>query len=39
MQRHGLTDREWVRIEPLLPLRARTGRPPKDYRTIVGALL
>ena len=39
MQRHGLTDREWVRIEPLLPPRVRAGRPPKDHRMIVDALL
>jgi transposase len=38
MQRHALTDREWTRLEPLLPKR-RTGRPPKDHRTILDALL
>jgi transposase len=38
-RRHGLTDREWTRLSPLLPLRARTGRPPKDHRTIIDALL
>jgi transposase len=37
--RHGLADREWVRLRPLLPSRARTGRPPKDRRMIIGALL
>jgi transposase len=39
MPRHGLTDAEWTRLRPLLPPRARTGRPPKDHRTIVDALL
>ena len=39
MARHGLSDREWVRLEPLLPRGARTGRPPKDYRIILDALL
>jgi transposase len=38
MQRHALTDREWTRLEPLLPKR-RTGRPPKNHRTILDALL
>jgi transposase len=38
MQRHELTDREWVRLEPLLGKR-RTGRPPKDHRIIVNGLL
>src|SRR5215217_9368669 len=39
MARHGLTDREWLRLAPLLPPRPRKGRPPKDHRTIVDALL
>jgi transposase len=39
MARHGLTDREWTRLRPLLPPRAHTGRPPKDHRAIVDALL
>jgi transposase len=39
MQRHALTDREWARLEPLLPRAARTGRPAKDHRTIINALL
>jgi transposase len=38
MSRHALSDREWTRLEPLLPKR-RTGRPPKDHRTIIDALL
>ena len=39
MRRHGLTDREWVRLEPLLPPKPSTGRPPKDHRLILDALL
>jgi transposase len=39
MRRHSLTDREWMQRATLLPPRARTGRPPKDHRTIVDALL
>jgi transposase len=33
-----MTNREWTRLEPLLP-KQRTGRPPKDHRIIVNALL
>ena len=39
MQRHGLTDREWTRLEPLLPPKSRKGRPQKDHRLILDALL
>jgi transposase len=39
MARHGLTDREWLRLAPLLPPRSRKGRPPKDHRLILDALL
>jgi transposase len=39
MYRHALSEREWSRLEPLLPPNSRTGRPPKDHRTIVDALL
>jgi transposase len=39
MPRHGLTAREWDRLQPLLPRRPRTGRPPREHRTIVDALL
>jgi transposase len=38
MQRHALSDREWACLEPLLPKRC-TGRPPKDHRIILDALL
>jgi transposase len=39
MNRRGLTDREWTRLRPLLPPRPRTGRPPKDHRVVLDALL
>jgi len=39
MQRHVLTDIEWVRLRSLLPSRSRTGRPPKDHQCILDALL
>jgi transposase len=39
MGRHGLTDREWTLLRPLLPPRARTGRPPRDHRLVLEALL
>ncbi len=39
MQRHGLSDGEWARLDPLLPPRSRKGRPPKDHRLVLDALL
>lgn len=40
MGRHGLTDEEWARIEPLLPrLRGRRGRPWNDHRRIIDGIL
>ena len=39
MARCGLTDREWMRLAPLLPPRSRKGRPPKEHRLILDALL
>ena len=38
MRRYELTDAEWARLAPLLP-RSRTGRPRKDDRQIINALL
>ena len=38
-RKSGLSDAEWSRLEPLLPGRAATGRPPKDDRTVIDALL
>jgi transposase len=39
MRRHELSEAEWARLAPLLPPRARVGRPARDHRTIVNALL
>jgi transposase len=40
MGRYDLTDREWARLEPLLPpQRPRTGRPNHDHRRIVSGIL
>ena len=40
MRRHELSDAEWARLEPLLPPRKpRRGRPAKDHRLILDALL
>jgi transposase len=38
-KRHALSDAEWRRLEPLMPSRPRTGRPPKSHRLILEALL
>lgn len=37
--RGDLTDEQWAQIEPLLPRRAATGRPPTDHRQIVNGIL
>lgn len=39
MARHELTDDQWDSIADLFPPPARTGRPPKDRRTIVNGIL
>lgn len=39
IRRHELTDAQWARLEALLPQRAATGRPARDHRTIVNAVL
>ncbi len=40
MGRFDLTDRQWRRLEPLLPpQRPRTGRPNDDHRRIVNGIL
>jgi transposase len=40
MTRYLLTDAQWARLEPLLPpARPRTGRPNKDHRVVVEAIL
>ena len=37
--RGDLTDEQWAQIEPLLPQRAATGRPPKDHRQVLNGIL
>lgn len=40
MTRNLLTDGQWARLEPLLPpARPRTGRPNKDHRLVVEAIV
>ncbi len=40
MRRHELTDREWARLAPRLPpQKPARGRPAKDHRTMINALL
>jgi transposase len=40
MARDILTDKQWERIRPLLPpQKPKTGRPNKDHRTVVNAVL
>jgi transposase len=40
MGRFDLNDRQWARLEPLLPpQRPRTGRPNHDHRRIVSGIL
>ena len=39
-RRHELTDAQWERLSPLLPpQRPKTGRPAKDHRRVVNAIL
>ena len=38
--RHELTDEQWARLAPLLPpQKAATGRPARDHRQMVNAML
>lgn len=39
MTRHQLTDEEWDCIADVFSVPAQTGRPPRDRRTIVDAIL
>ena len=39
MTRHRLTDEQWDAIADVFPAPARTGRPPRDRRTIVEGIL
>jgi transposase len=39
-RRHELTDDQWARLNPLLPpQRPATGRPAKDHRLVLNAIL
>lgn len=39
MLRHGLTDEQWELIADLFSARKATGRPPRDRRQIMDAIL
>ena len=39
MPRHGLRDEEWVLIKDIFPAPKKMGRPIRDRRTIVDAIL
>ena len=39
VNRHGLTDDQWLAIEPLMPQPNRMGRPPRDAREMMDALM
>jgi len=39
VNRHGLTEDQWTAIEPLVPKPSRTGRPPRDAREMMDALM
>ncbi len=39
MIRHRLTDEQWDMISDLFSVPKRTGRPPRDRRTIVDGIL
>lgn len=39
MKRHELTDEQWALVEPHVPRgKARTGRPPRDRRTLLNGI-
>ena len=40
MGRGDLTNKQWERLEPLLPpQKPRTGRPSQDHRTVINGIL
>jgi transposase len=39
MSRGDLTDEQWQHLQPLLPKRKSTGRPPEDDRQLVNGML
>lgn len=38
IKRYELTDEQWNQIEPLIPT-AKTGRPPKEHRIMLNAMV
>jgi len=39
MSRGDVSNEQWEGLEPLLPERKPTGRPPKDHRTVINGIL
>jgi transposase len=39
VNRHGLTEDQWAAIEPLVPKPNHMGRPPRDAREMMDALM
>ncbi len=39
VNRHGLTDQQWSAIESLIPKPSHMGRPPRDAREMMDALM
>jgi transposase len=39
LNRHGLTDAEWVRLEPLLPAHPRQGHRWNDHRVVIDGIM
>lgn len=39
VNRHGLTDDQWAVVEPLIPRPNHMGRPPRDAREMMDALM
>lgn len=37
-KRHDLSDEEWARLEPLLPVQPRQGRRWADHRTVINGV-
>lgn len=39
LHRGDLNDAQWQKLQPLLPTKARTGRPTADHRKILNGIL
>ena len=39
MSRHDLTDEEWARLAPLMPVHPRQGHRWNDHRTVIDGIL